>query len=234
MFDPQHKGPCDHEECHNFYHDIIKRPAAGHSQNQTGSDLGKRKEADHLQEVKEESGMDPYMCNSLTATTNATVQHGSTSNGVMEVFHAPKVITGGALRPNKLGTKSTAVVGKPFTMPRVGMQSLNGEIDRPNGNSQLQYPNTGTAGPNGQMVGLENLLKGSRAFQFKEGSSNPSGAFQMFGGSVSKVDEPSSELFGTLLHEIRSHSKLLIDLHEKVDFHNKMLSILMKDNRYLR
>lgn len=52
-------------------------------------------------------------------------------------------------------------------------------------------------------------------------------AFQVFGGNA--MEEVGSGPLGVILSELRMQNKLSMEILEKVDMHNKMLSILIKD-----
>lgn len=52
-------------------------------------------------------------------------------------------------------------------------------------------------------------------------------AFQVFGGN--SADEATNAPLGVILSELRMQNKLTMEVLEKVDMHNKMLSILIKD-----
>lgn len=237
LFNPQHKGECDHQECKDFYQDVVKRPPNRLFQSQPEPALGKRKHEEELQEVNDQPSSEQNHSNYQTASTDPTLgHHNHDAGGALDVVVSGRGGTGSIVKPNKLGTKSNTLANKPFMMPRPGTSthSLNGEGDRHSLFNQLQFSNVPQPNLNPAFAGLEGLIKGSRAFPVKDGTPTPLGAFQMFPSATGKSEDSSGDLIVSLLNELRPMSKLLIDLHEKVDIHNKMLSILMKEPKYVR
>jgi hypothetical protein len=70
---------------------------------------------------------------------------------------------------------------------------------------------------------------------FKEPAQNTS-AFQLYSGA--NYEELMQGVpMGMMMSELKTHSKLLLDLLDKVELHNKMLSVLIKDyqlNKYIK
>ena len=78
------------------------------------------------------------------------------------------------------------------------------------------------------MYALNRAANAPTSYSNKSGAYNAkSSAFQVFSNMM--TDDPNGNLLNMLLTEVRTQTKLSADILEKVDMHNKMLSVLIKD-----